>query len=387
MKKILILTDIGFSKRDYTRFGVNILEKKYKVDILDFTEWLSPRYWKIYPEKIYNFEGHKKISNYNDLEEAISSKDIINVIDYLSSEEAYSILDYIKKKKLSLTKVLNNLVLENNRTFWELLHKLFFLCFKPKILFKKIIFILKKKREINFSYDYVVIGGKKGMEHTQAKNAKKLIKGHSFDYDIFLELNNKNSNLKPYAVFLDQCLPFHPGNIYRGENPSVTKEKYFPALNDFFKSFESKTGLEIIFAAHPRSRYDLYPEFLYGRKYFINKTSELVKNSKLVLLHTTTSMSYAVLYNKPIIFITTDEWTKSFDDFRIHSYSRSMGSLLFNIDNKNNYFKIPKNDKIYSFDKEKYKEYKDKYLKFPGTPEKYLWDVFLDNISSEVYEK
>ena len=71
MKKILILTDIGFSKRDYTRFGVNILEKKYKVDILDFTEWLSPRHWKIYPEKIYNFEGHKKISNYNDLEEAI----------------------------------------------------------------------------------------------------------------------------------------------------------------------------------------------------------------------------------------------------------------------------------------------------------------------------
>ena len=98
-------------------------------------------------------------------------------------------------------------------------------------------------------------------------------------------------------------------------------------------------------------------------------------------------MSYAVLYNKPIIFITTDEYTKSYDDFRIHSYSRSMSSLLFNIDNKNNYFKIPKNDKIYSFDKEKYKEYKDKYLKFPGTPEKYLWDVFLDNISSEVYEK
>ena len=385
MKKILILTDIGFSKRDYTRFGVNILEKKYKVDILDFTEWLSPRYWKIYPEKIYNFEGHKKISNYNDLEEAISSKDIINVIDYLSSEEAYSILDYIKKKKLSLTKVLNNLVLENNRTFWELLHKLFFLCFKPKILFKKIIFIFKKKKEINFFYDCVVIGGKKGMEHVKAKNAKKIIKSHSFDYDVFLELNNKNSNLnlKPYAVFLDQCVPFHPGAIYRGENSQVTKEKYFPALNDFFTNFENKTGLEIIFAANPRSRYDLYPEFLYGRKYFINKTSELVKNSKLVLLHTTTSMSYAVLYNKPIIFITTDEYIKSFDDFKIHSYSRSLNSLLFNIDDKNNYSKIPKNDKIYSFDKAKYEEYKNNYVKFPGTPDKNLGYIFLDSIVDE----
>ena len=223
------------------------------------------------------------------------------------------------------------------------------------------------------------------MEHAQAKNAKKLIKGHSFDYDIFLELNNKNSNLnlKPYAVFLDQCLPFHPAVTYRGENQKVTKEKYFPALNDFFKSFENKTGLEIIFAAHPRSRYDLYPEFLYGRKYFINKTSELVKNSKLVLLHTTTSISYAVLYNKPIIFITTDEYIKSFDDFRMHSYSRSLNSLLFNIDDKNNYSKIPKNDKIYSFDKAKYEEYKNNYVKFPGTPDKNLGYIFLDSIVDE----
>ena len=382
IKKILILTDIGFSKRDYIRFGVNILEKKYKVDILDFTEWLSPKYWKIYPEKIYSCEGYKKISNYNDLEKAISTKDIINIIDHLSSEKSYSILNYIRTKKLPLTKILGGLVLENKRTFWEFIHKLFFLFFKPKILFKKIIDIFRKKKEINLSYDYVIIGGETEMENFKVKNAKKVIKGHSFDYDVFLELNNKKSNLnlKPYAVFLDQCLPFHPGAAYRGENHKVTKEKYFPALNDFFTSFENKTGLEVIFAAHPRSRYDLYAEFLYGRKYFINKTPELVKNSKLVLIHTSTSMSYAVLYDKPIIFITTDEYKRSYDDFRINSYSRLMNSLLFNIDDKNNYSKIPNSKKIFSFDKDKYKEYKDKYIKYPNSPEKHLWNIFLDNI-------
>ena len=45
----------------------------------------------------------------------------------------------------------------------------------------------------------------------------------------------------------------------------ATKEKYFPALNNFFNDFEAKTGLEVIFAAHPRSRYDLYPEYLYKK--------------------------------------------------------------------------------------------------------------------------
>ena len=52
MKKFLILTDIGFSNRDYLRFGIEILRKKYQVEILDFTEWLSPEYWKTYKEKI-----------------------------------------------------------------------------------------------------------------------------------------------------------------------------------------------------------------------------------------------------------------------------------------------------------------------------------------------
>ena len=51
---IIILTDIGFSKRDYDRFGIEILAKRHQVEILDLTEWLSPNYWKVYPEKIFN---------------------------------------------------------------------------------------------------------------------------------------------------------------------------------------------------------------------------------------------------------------------------------------------------------------------------------------------
>ena len=50
---IIILTDIGFSKRDYDRFGIEILAKRHQVEILDLTEWLSPNYWKVYPEKIF----------------------------------------------------------------------------------------------------------------------------------------------------------------------------------------------------------------------------------------------------------------------------------------------------------------------------------------------
>ena len=59
-----------------------------------------------------------------------------------------------------------------------------------------------------------------------------------------------------------------------------------------------------------------------------------------------------------------------------------MNSLLFNIDEKNINSKIPSNNKIYFFDKVKYAEYRNNYLKFPKTPEKKSWEIFLDNISN-----
>ena len=386
MKKIIILIDIGFSKRDYQRFGVEILKKKYKVEILDFTEWFAPRYWSVYPEKIFNCEGYKKILNKKDFEDIVSEGEIINAIDLFSTSEYPSyIRNFLKQKKIPITGLQTTLTLSKKRTLKEYLYKIFFLFFAPKKLVKKIMILFKKKlkkNRDNFSYDYLLIGGKAGLYCSSGKNAKVIIEGHAFDYDIFLTLSKKkiSNHLKSYAVFLDQCLPFHSTAAFMGEKSKATKEKYFPALNNFFNDFEAKTGLEVIFATHPRSRYDLYPEYLYGRKYFMNKTPELVINSKIVLLHTSTALSYAMLYKKPIVFLTSNEIMKSYDDFRIHSFSRSMNRPLFNIDDENNYSKIPNSNKIFFVDEEKYQKYKDNYLKFPGTPEKYLWSIFLDNI-------
>ena len=389
MKKIIILIDIGFSKRDHQRFGIEILKGKYKVEILDFTEWFAPRYWSVYPEKIFNCEGYKKILNKKDFEDVVSEGEIINAVDLFSTSEYPSyIRNFLKQKKIPITGLQTTLTLSKKSTLREHLYKIFFLLFTPQKLVKKIMILFKnklKKDEDNFSYDYFLIGGKAGLNYSSGKNAKVIIKGHAFDYDIFLTLNKKKitNHLKSYAIFLDQCLPFHPTAAFMDEKPKTTKEKYFPALNNFFKDFEAKTGLEVIFAAHPRSRYDLYPEHLYGRKYLLNKTAELIINSKIVLLHSSTSLSLAILYKKPLVFLTSNEIKRSFHDFRVHSYSRSMNSLLFNIDSKNYYSKLRSNDEFFLCDKDKYLEYENKYLKCPGAPDKSLWHIFIDNIIDE----
>ena len=386
-KNILIMTDIGFSQRDYDRFGIDRLKPKYETLILDFTEWFSPKYWEAYPEKTFKCDGYLKVSNQNQFEESVKNKDFLIAIDFFSSSKKTNLIrNFLREKKIKITKFRSGLTIKMNRTFSENLYKIFFLFLSPKKLLKKFMNFFNKDKNSIFSYDYVVIGGKEGLNDSIAKKSKKIIKGHSWDYDIFLKINDvkNNSDLKPYAVFLDQCLPFHPTAAFRGENPKATKENYYPALNNFFETFEKKTGLEVVFAAHPRSRYDLYPEHLYNRKCFFNKTAELVKNSKIVLLHTTTSLSFAVLFKKPTIFLTSDEIKKSYDDFKINSYSREMNSPLFNIDDKNNFNKINNSKNYFSFDQEKYQEYFEKYLKFPGSPDNFLWNILLDNFSDTV---
>ena len=46
MQKIVILSSFTFLKRDYERFGIDILKKNFIVKIIDFSFWFNPSYSK-----------------------------------------------------------------------------------------------------------------------------------------------------------------------------------------------------------------------------------------------------------------------------------------------------------------------------------------------------
>jgi hypothetical protein len=144
-------------------------------------------------------------------------------------------------------------------------------------------------------------------------NAAQVVPVHSFDYDRYLTYlrQNPDTNATTTAVktcvFLDQMLATHSDF---GKNVSfspVTAEKYIPSLNRFFAIIEQKLGLKIIIAASPRSNYEATPGIFGNRTIIKDKTLELVANSSLVLMHTTTAVSFPVLFDKPIMLLKTGE--------------------------------------------------------------------------------
>ena len=62
MQEIIILAPGPFLKRDYDRFGIELLKKNFIIKILDFTAWINPVLWKTYKDKVYRCEEYFAIS-------------------------------------------------------------------------------------------------------------------------------------------------------------------------------------------------------------------------------------------------------------------------------------------------------------------------------------
>lgn len=387
---ILILTDIGFSKRDYQRMGIDILQKKFKVEVFDFTNLFSPNFYKTSEENTYRYENYYEMKSLEEAYRSIETRKVFLAIDWLGvSDNSVKLREFLRTKKIKLLFYQNGLVPNIKRTFYEKCHKAFFLFFKDN---KKFFLTLKSKifsklllrknlsnaPQEKFSYDYIIVSGKKGLRNIKSK---KIIEAHGMNYETFLNSKNKKDiDKKNYAVFLDQYLPYHPGASYSNQKPKCTKEKYYPSLNNFFSELEKIYSLKVIVCAHPRSRWDLKPDHFEKREIINNKTVELVKNSKIVIAHTSTSISYAVLFKKPLLFLTTNEILVSYDDFRVNSLARDLGSTLINIDSIKGLKSFINSKDIFKVDIKKYEKYRDDFIKIPGSENISVWDILSKNL-------
>jgi hypothetical protein len=85
---------------------------------------------------------------------------------------------------------------------------------------------------------------------------------------------------------------------------TVEPEPYFKALNSFFDNIEKTFKSKVVIAGHPVSNYD--PSAFNGRTIIKYKANELVAHCRFALAHPSTSISYAVLHKKPLVFFYTE---------------------------------------------------------------------------------
>lgn len=241
-------------------------------------------------------------------------------------------------------------------------------------------FLLKKTGVIK-TYNIIFRAGSEGIITIGAGYSFELIKSkivdiNYFDFDKFL--SNEPDDLlltSKYCIYLDEYLPYHPDWQITGEI-TVKPNEYYRKMNNFFEIIENKMNIEVIIAAHPKAlKYEKTNPFN-GRRIIFGKTCQLVRNSLFAITHHSTSISFPMLYGKPIVFITSENQKKIMPllyQLTIHLAQFTNSPIIF-------FDKYKGEDFSLNVDKSIFKDYKYKYLTSKESENRLSSEIFIETI-------
>jgi hypothetical protein len=132
---------------------------------------------------------------------------------------------------------------------------------------------------------------------------------NSRDYDTYLEYMRDTTQVvtsTETCVFLDDGITNHPDFPLFDITP-LNEVEYMSSMNHFFDCVEEKTGLSVVIAGHPKTRFSAGNHPFGDRTFTHGNTVQLVAKSKMVIAHSSSSISFPVLFGKPIVLVTTSE--------------------------------------------------------------------------------
>jgi len=209
--------------------------------------------------------------------------------------------------------------------------------------------------------------------------SNQVLYGHSWDFSEFLikstDFKELDYNHEASIVMLDGAAPyFHDDKALTGCKVMLSVDVWYPLLNKFFDELESKFEAPVKVLGHYKSNFDSPSKVFNYREVFYFQTLDLVRKSKFVITTESSSISFAILLKKPILFIYSNQLKRDkLQMQQIETHAKILGTEPININD------IPKNlDSYLVVDKEKYLEYANKYLtsKYSQKPN---YQIMLEN--------
>lgn len=351
-----------------------IIDNFYFKSLLD--NGLSVEYWDVsdmyfkhikFENKTYDFkEIIKKINTLKEFQKKLLSQDLrktifvpiitfeYRVLDLFRLLSKYKCILFFFSRGLLPTQIkgtgLINKILNKKKLFFSSTWIITFILNR--------IALLCKKTKIIKPYDLVFCAGQKSVDIYKMES--KVIPINYFDYDDYLTISK--GTIPPvlnarYCVFLDDHI-VGDSDYKISEIEELDPSKYYKSINEFFSLIEEKLKVEVVIAAHPKSNY-INNEFE-GRKIFKNMSNALVKDCSFAITHYSSSLSYAVCYNKPLVFIYNEEIKKKPYYCFIKTLAEYLDSSICNME------KI-KHITIKPINMRRYSNYKYEYLTSKST--------------------
>jgi hypothetical protein len=389
IKKIIFFCATPFTKRDYDRFGGDILQENgFEVWFYDLSPIVFPKlyhkcvYPDLYePQNFVRFLDERQVEKY--IGELSPDSFVVTIISFGSS--TYKIFQALSKTKLPYCLLTHSTFpvgdKKNKSKILSIAKNIFSL---HTDTLKKIIYRPKFAKLLRIRPpDFCIVANKISFERNKAQGLfgahTKILWAHSLDYNIYL--NNNEKKIKPasnLAIFLDPQAPLFPGDsLAMGFKSPITAENYFPSICRFFDFAEKQLNIKINIAAHPKSNHPLHPEYYGSRQTLLGDTFGMIKNSRFIMSHASTAIQFAILLKKPIIFITTKEFEgDAIFSSDIKAFAQSMGKTAINIDEP---LTVDWEKELF-VDEKIYDDYINLYIKKRGTEELNTWQILANEL-------
>jgi len=374
MQSIAIITKSKFLERDYSRYGIAILKKNFSVDVIDLSIIKSRRSYKFY--KSLKLKKITQPKNLIDLFKILKKKKYDFIIDYSENSLIEIIIRfYIKISEAKIIKYLGGIKprifyddLEYSKTIVETKRILSWLKYKSLKLLNK------------YLIDLVIVTGRDYYyQRSLVDSVKNILYSHTYDYNTYNKLKKKTNHPKKYFLYIDQNFINHPDFYIKKRRPFVD-QKFYTDLEIFFSKIEKKYKIPVKIAIHPKTTVE-NNIFTNRKRISKEKTSLLIKNCKHVFAHYSTAISFAVLFKKPMTFLTSNDLKKIRQGYQTKIMSKTLDSQLLNIDEKKK-FKL-----MNSYNQDRYLNYKQNYVIHPKSDKKDTWILLTNYLKKLKYNK
>jgi len=378
---VVYIIAMPMTNRDYERFGANTMA----------LSGLSPCFINVVPLIFPRLFNESTLNNRYDGEDQIivnSKPELKSIIAAFSSDIfVVSLLPYnlntywiyLEISKSNIHYAYFSAISTPRAHFKKTSNFNFFLKLRERNIYNGIINrVVSSKSMIWFGFNapnVILLGGVFSQNNLPAslvgKNTKLLFL-HTLDYDLFLQHSICKNIESSKAVFIDAPSPrFSKDALIPGISTPLTEKKYYPSLCRFFDLLEIKYNVTVEIAAHPGAPHESKnPEYFGGRNVIVDSTCEMISKAKVVINRDSTAVNFCVLYNKPVIFITSSEAkTDKNLSGKIVSMANSLGKKPINIDNLD----IAWENELL-IDEDKYANYINNYIKKAGTDSVCFWE-------------
>jgi len=221
---------------------------------------------------------------------------------------------------------------------------------------------------------YVLFEGISAQKNSLHLDATPIF-GHSRDYESVLAagLMKQPRNSERYCVFLDSNEVHHEDFeiLGFGRHDVVEETWYRQALQRSFKVIEESTGLRVVVVPHPRYQYP--PDYFGSFEVRPGNTAQTVASSSLVIGHYSTSLGFAVIFDKPVVLLNSTPMMRLAGGFTgryVKGFQHALGCLMLDMDQPD-----PASLKGWqNIDINQFAEYRANYVKYPDSPEISMWE-------------